>query len=81
MYNYIQHIRLRAQIPLMVMEFWTGWFDHWGEKHHVWPIEGERTRYRPLTKLREGHVFSGACLSPEWGIRVFLVPGPFRGGG
>ena len=41
MYNYIQHIRLRAQIPLMVMEFWTGWFDHWGEKHHVWPIEGE----------------------------------------
>ena len=19
--------------PLMVMEFWTGWFDHWGEKH------------------------------------------------
>ncbi|SFB56481.1 beta-galactosidase [Cohnella sp. OV330] len=21
--------------PLMVMEFWNGWFDHWGEKHHV----------------------------------------------
>lgn len=20
--------------PLMVMEFWTGWFDHWGEKYH-----------------------------------------------
>ncbi|XP_044259370.1 beta-galactosidase-1-like protein 2 [Tribolium madens] len=20
--------------PLMVMEYWTGWFDHWAEKHH-----------------------------------------------
>ncbi|GAB1604670.1 beta-galactosidase-1-like protein 2 [Argonauta hians] len=20
--------------PLMVMEFWTGWFDHWGNKYH-----------------------------------------------
>jgi beta-galactosidase len=21
--------------PLMCMEFWNGWFDHWGEKHHA----------------------------------------------
>ena len=42
MYKYIQHIWMRAHIPLMVMEFWTGWFDHWGEKHHVWPMEGEK---------------------------------------
>jgi beta-galactosidase len=21
--------------PLMVMEFWSGWFDHWGEEHHI----------------------------------------------
>ncbi|MCC2594051.1 beta-galactosidase [Tessaracoccus sp. OS52] len=21
--------------PLMCMEFWCGWFDHWGEKHHT----------------------------------------------
>jgi len=21
--------------PLMVAEFWPGWFDHWGEKHHT----------------------------------------------
>lgn len=21
--------------PLMVTEFWSGWFDHWGERHHV----------------------------------------------
>jgi beta-galactosidase len=21
--------------PLMVTEFWDGWFDHWGEEHHI----------------------------------------------
>ena len=21
--------------PLMVMEFWSGWFDHWGGQHHI----------------------------------------------
>lgn len=36
--------RLRAhqetqpgQGPLMCTEFWVGWFDHWGEPHHVRP--------------------------------------------
>ena len=25
--------------PLMCTEFWSGWFDHWGDKHHVRPTE------------------------------------------
>lgn len=25
--------------PLMVMEFWSGWFDHWAEKHQLRCIE------------------------------------------
>jgi len=25
--------------PLMCAEFWNGWFDHWGEKHHTRPVE------------------------------------------
>ncbi|QAY59098.1 beta-galactosidase [Microbacterium protaetiae] len=25
--------------PLMCMEFWCGWFDHWGEKHHTTSAE------------------------------------------
>ncbi|SDI86798.1 beta-galactosidase [Actinokineospora alba] len=24
----------RPDGPLMCMEFWCGWFDHWGERHH-----------------------------------------------
>lgn len=25
----------REQEPFMCAEFWNGWFDHWGEKHHT----------------------------------------------
>ena len=24
-----------GKVPKMCMEFWCGWFDHWGEKHHT----------------------------------------------
>lgn len=27
--------KYRPEGPLMVTEFWSGWFDHWGEKHHI----------------------------------------------
>jgi hypothetical protein len=27
--------------PLMVMEFWSGWFDHWSEEHHTMKLEGK----------------------------------------
>lgn len=29
--------------PLMVMEYWCGWFDVWGEPHHVFHAEGTET--------------------------------------
>lgn len=28
--------------PLMVMEFWPGWFDHWGQPHKGLDIPGNR---------------------------------------
>lgn len=31
--------RHRADGPLMCMEFWNGWFDHWGEEHHRRPAD------------------------------------------
>jgi hypothetical protein len=34
MFEYLKHVR-QPGMPLMVMEFWTGWFDHWTKKHHV----------------------------------------------
>ncbi len=29
----------RQNVPRMCGEFWAGWFDHWGEKHHTTPPE------------------------------------------
>lgn len=26
---------IQPSAPAMIAEFWTGWFDHWGENHHV----------------------------------------------
>ncbi len=25
----------QPNMPMMVTEYWSGWFDHWGEKHHT----------------------------------------------
>uniref|UniRef100_W5M551 Beta-galactosidase n=2 Tax=Lepisosteus oculatus TaxID=7918 RepID=W5M551_LEPOC len=38
-----EHLNLleatQPQKPKMVMEYWTGWFDSWGDLHHVFPTE------------------------------------------
>jgi len=34
LFQYLRHV-VQPGMPLMVMEFWTGWFDRWTEKHHV----------------------------------------------
>lgn len=31
--------KTRQTVPRMVGEFWDGWFDHWGERHHTTPPE------------------------------------------
>lgn len=38
--------------PLMVMEFWSGWFDHWGEEHHIM-ADGDSSIQRSLDTLDE----------------------------
>eukprot|EP00232_Nephroselmis_pyriformis_P010499 CAMPEP_0182886958 /NCGR_PEP_ID=MMETSP0034_2-20130328/20529_1 /TAXON_ID=156128 /ORGANISM="Nephroselmis pyriformis, Strain CCMP717" /LENGTH=376 /DNA_ID=CAMNT_0025020303 /DNA_START=75 /DNA_END=1201 /DNA_ORIENTATION=+ len=30
--------KLQPRAPMMVMELWVGWFDHWGEQHHTVPV-------------------------------------------
>ncbi|MFI5797816.1 glycoside hydrolase family 35 protein [Streptomyces sp. NPDC051677] len=29
----------RPDEPFLVAEFWNGWFDHWGERHHVRSVQ------------------------------------------
>lgn len=39
-YNQFKIFRdFRPKWPQMVGEYWIGWFDHWGEKHHTVPAE------------------------------------------
>ncbi len=37
--------------PLMCMEFWNGWFDAWGEEHHITPPEKAASELDDLLKL------------------------------
>ncbi|XP_041919691.1 beta-galactosidase-1-like protein 2 [Alosa sapidissima] len=30
---------MQPEKPLLVMEYWSGWFDVWGEPHHIYPAE------------------------------------------
>ncbi|CAL8335035.1 unnamed protein product [Boreogadus saida] len=30
---------MQPQRPLMVMEYWSGWFDVWGENHHIFQAD------------------------------------------
>lgn len=32
---------ISPELPVFVAEFWTGWFDHWGEEHNTWNPKGE----------------------------------------
>ena len=33
--EFAKFARFRQGVPRMCGEYWAGWFDHWGEKHHV----------------------------------------------
>lgn len=41
--------------PRMVMEFWNGWFDHWGEVHHTRSAEDAAQSLDEILS-RDGHV-------------------------
>lgn len=36
------------EVPKMCTEFWCGWFDHWGEKHHTRDTESLTTELQAL---------------------------------
>lgn len=40
--------------PAMVMEFWTGWFDHWGEAHHGMTLHDFKTVLEDILKFPSG---------------------------
>ncbi|XP_056621476.1 beta-galactosidase-1-like protein 2 isoform X2 [Triplophysa dalaica] len=48
-YGDVQHLaELQPQKPLLVMEYWSGWFDVWGEPHHVFDAQEMISTVREL---------------------------------
>uniref|UniRef100_A0A8C5PEC9 Beta-galactosidase n=1 Tax=Leptobrachium leishanense TaxID=445787 RepID=A0A8C5PEC9_9ANUR len=37
LFSYLDSIQ--SNKPVLVMEYWTGWFDHWGGDHHVFDVD------------------------------------------
>uniref|UniRef100_A0A673W1B4 Beta-galactosidase-1-like protein 2 n=1 Tax=Salmo trutta TaxID=8032 RepID=A0A673W1B4_SALTR len=50
-YHY-SRLTYRPNSPMMVMEYWTGWFDAWGDLHHVLAQEDMVSAVREI--LRRG---------------------------
>lgn len=44
--------KFRPGSPVFVAEYWDGWFDHWGEKHHLTNATAQETEIRSI--LRQG---------------------------
>lgn len=42
--------KLQPNRPLMVAEFWPGWFDNWGDGHHKMDVEKTTTRVLNILK-------------------------------
>ncbi|MDR1409944.1 MAG: beta-galactosidase [Oscillospiraceae bacterium] len=40
--------RLQTKGPMMCMEFWNGWFDHYGEIHHLRPAKHFELEFKAL---------------------------------
>lgn len=51
--NLDQLLELQPGRPTMVMEFWSGWFDHWFEEHHEIPLDGKTTEISLSVVIRQ----------------------------
>lgn len=48
----------------MVAEFWDGWFDHWGEEHHIREPETVASNLKEILKFGASvnlYMFHGLC--------------------
>ncbi|XP_034233462.1 beta-galactosidase-1-like protein 2 isoform X2 [Thrips palmi] len=45
---------LQPNKAAMVMEFWTGWFDHWGEAHHGMTLDNFKKVLEDILKYPSG---------------------------
>ncbi len=53
---FAQLAQLRPDGPRMSGEYWAGWFDHWGDKHHV--TDGDKEAAELRWMLQQGYSVS-----------------------
>nr|XP_023025003.1 beta-galactosidase-1-like protein 3 [Leptinotarsa decemlineata] len=63
--NYLGRLNeLQPNKPLMVMEFWIGWFDHWTDNHQTRSTSDMRDVYERILKYPASvniYMFHGGC--------------------
>jgi beta-galactosidase len=57
--------KLRPEGPFMSGEYWAGWFDHWGEKHHTTNARQQREEADEL----------GWMLSQGYSVSLYMFNG------
>lgn len=74
-------LKTQPDKPLMVGEYWSGWFDHWGESHHTQNITDLRHRLTSILKDYNAsinfYMFVGGTNFGFWnGANFFRVHHP-----
>ncbi|KAG5895365.1 hypothetical protein JTB14_029590 [Gonioctena quinquepunctata] len=63
--NYLRKLaELQPNKPLMVMEFWIGWFDHWTDQHQTRSASSMKDLYEQILKYPASvniYMFHGGC--------------------
>lgn len=76
--------KLQPNKPVMVMEFWSGWFDHWGEKHLQRDLSPTELAKATSNMLQQGasinfYMFHGGTNfgfmnGGNWGSKMEYLP-------
>jgi beta-galactosidase len=66
--------------PLFVSEFWTGWFDHWGEQHHTVPPQTDVQGMQAVLALNGSiNLYMARPSRPSPAAQTPLLTFPFPG--
>lgn len=62
--------------PLMVTEYWIGWFDHWGEKHHTKNVATLKDKLHSILRVYNAsinfYMFVGGTNFEFWNGANFM---------
>lgn len=60
---------MKPDKPVMVMEYWLGWFDQWGTPHHVRDAKAVAVTMEEILKFGASvnlYMFHGNVMTVSW---------------